>query len=227
MIKSAYAQLVDRDWLYSQYVEKMRSSGDIAKEVGCHWSAVVRALSRHGIQKRKRTSKYPLLNDKEWLRRMYVDEKLSTREIGKLAGGAAGGVVYSALAPAGITPRTDAQGISEKYPDGRFGAQASNWQGGRRPLKNGYVYIYKPEHPNATANGCVFEHILEAEKKIGRYLKKGEIVHHVNGNKADISPENLLVCTRQKHVQIHMDAVKEVFKLRERIVELEKELGYK
>jgi hypothetical protein len=105
-------------------------------------------------------------------------------------------------------------GIRRKYPDGRFGDKASNWKGGRRPTGTGYVYVYKPDHPHATKAGCVLEHILVAEEKIGRLLMKNEVVHHINGNKADNLPENLMVCTRSEHVQIHMDAVKEVYRLR-------------
>lgn len=224
MIDSIHLKLRDRDWLYEQYITKVRSSSDIAKEVGCHWSSVVRALARLGIPKRNRTSKYPLLNDREWLVQKYVNERLSTREIGVLVGGAAGGVIYAALRSRGVPIRTGSESISARFPEGRAGEKANNWKGGRRMHKSGYVYIYSPNHPAATNAGCVFEHILIAEKKIGRYLRKGEVVHHIDGDKKNNNPDNLLVCTRSEHVQIHMRAVKEVVELRKRIAELEKEL---
>lgn len=224
MIQSPHALLRNKEWLYEQYIVKTRSSSDIAKEIGCHWSAVVRALTRLGIPKRKRTSKYPLLNDKDWLRKAYLEDNLSTREIGKLVGGAAGGVIYSALVANNIPLRTDAQGLAIRYPSGRNGSLAANWRGGRRQIKSGYVYIYQPDHPRSTNNGAVFEHILIAEKKIGRYLAKGEIVHHIDGDKTNNSPDNLLVCTRSEHVKIHMSAVTEVFRQGKQIAELEKEL---
>jgi HNH endonuclease len=224
MNQSPHALLRDRDWLYEQYIVKVRSSSDIAREVGCHWSAVVRALARLGIPKRKRTSKYPLLNDKEWLRKVYVEGGLSTREIGKVVGGAAGGVVYSALVANNIPLRTDSEGLAQKYPSGRNGSLAANWQGGENEQKTGYIYIYSPDHPRATKAGYVFKHILIAEGKIGRYLAKGEVVHHIDANKENNDPDNLLVCTRSEHVKIHMRAVKENVQLRKRIAELEKEL---
>ena len=47
------------------------------------------------------------------------------------------------------------------------------------------------------------EHILVAEKKIGRRLHVNEVVHHINGNKLDNSPENLEVITRSEHATMH------------------------
>ena len=68
---------------------------------------------------------------------------------------------------------------------------------------SGYYYIYKPEHPNAIKRGYVAEHRLVAEKKIGRYLKHGEVVHHINENKLDNRPENLEVMTSYEHMKLH------------------------
>ena len=46
-------------------------------------------------------------------------------------------------------------------------------------------------------------HRVQAEKKIGRKLKKGEIVHHKNGNKLDNRLSNLEVMTQSQHATLH------------------------
>ena len=43
-----------------------------------------------------------------------------------------------------------------------------------------------------------------AEAYIGRPLEHGEVVHHMNGDASDNSPENLLVMPDRQHRQLHM-----------------------
>lgn len=56
-----------------------------------------------------------------------------------------------------------------------------------------YKYVYMPSHPRAMSNGCIYEHILVAEQKLGRHLKDGECVHHIDENKRNNDPNNLMV----------------------------------
>lgn len=61
---------------------------------------------------------------------------------------------------------------------------------------NGYKYI--------EINGVQREeHRIIMERVLGRPLKSSEIVHHINGNKLDNRPENLMVTTISEHRKLH------------------------
>jgi len=67
------------------------------------------------------------------------------------------------------------------------------WRGGRTISSHGYALIRIPCHPRAMKNGYVYEHILVAEKILGRSLKKGEIIHHIDENRQNNDPENIAI----------------------------------
>jgi len=47
-----------------------------------------------------------------------------------------------------------------------------------------------------------------AEKKIGRKLKKGEIVHHLDGDSSNNNPDNLAVCENQSEHMLLENRIK-------------------
>lgn len=58
--------------------------------------------------------------------------------------------------------------------------------------QNGYVWIWKPDHPEAYQGKYVPEHILKMEEHLGRYLDRSvESVHHIDGDKLNNDIENL------------------------------------
>lgn len=83
-------------------------------------------------------------------------------------------------------------GLSKARTGPKNGERHPNWRGGRT-IRKGYAYLYRPEHPSAIRGGYVAEHRLVMEEKLGRYLRRSEVVHHADGNPANNAPDNLVV----------------------------------
>lgn len=72
---------------------------------------------------------------------------------------------------------------------------------------NGYVLVYIPDHPKTIQSGSfkgyVYEHIVVAERLVDRPIMSGEVVHHLDKNRSNNSPDNLLVITGPMHSKLH------------------------
>ena len=100
---------------------------------------------------------------------------------------------------------------------------ANAWKGGRFVTLYGYILIYMPSHPKCTNRGYISEHRLVMEQKIGRYLTKDDIVHHLNGVRDDNRPENLDICNKSTHEHTTKDKlyIKRIKHLEEQLKEYE------
>lgn len=64
--------------------------------------------------------------------------------------------------------------------------------------------LHIPEHPRSDCRGYVFEHIVVAEKVLGKYLPEGAVVHHIDGNGLNNNNNNLVVCQDHAyHMTLH------------------------
>lgn len=97
---------------------------------------------------------------------------------------------------------------------GLKGRLNSSWKSDEKINDYGYRMIRVLNHPFATKSGFVCEHRLVAEKYLltdensieidgVRYLKPELHVHHIDKNRLNNDPSNLVVLTQKEHSQIH------------------------
>ena len=58
-------------------------------------------------------------------------------------------------------------------------------------------------HPLANKSGEVYYHRHVASVKIGRWLRRDEVVHHKDGDRANNDYDNLEITTRSDHAKTH------------------------
>lgn len=74
----------------------------------------------------------------------------------------------------------------------------SSWKGGKFISKEGYEMALLPGKGTYTTAQRVL-----MSSSLKRELRRGEVVHHVDGNKLNNDPANLIVCTRAAHARLH------------------------
>lgn len=79
-----------------------------------------------------------------------------------------------------------------------------NWKGGRVVAHSGYVLIrVGVAHHLSDVRGYAYEHRLVAERNLGRRLRPGEEVHHVDGDRSNNAPENIEVMVDRLAHAVH------------------------
>ncbi|HUU98430.1 MAG TPA: HNH endonuclease [Phycisphaerae bacterium] len=143
------------------------------------------------------------------LNRDYISLRMTQVEIAAKYG-TTQKVVWRALHKMGIPTRKAAK-------RNQVGESNSSWKGGRvlqaksarqrgerASFGNGYYYLRIPDHPNANKGGYVAEHIVVATRARGRQLRADEVVHHIDLNKHNNVPDNLVIALRQPHAIWHV-----------------------
>lgn len=217
----------DKDFLIQKYEKEKLSMDKIAKLCECNSGTVWYYLKKHGIRKKSKSESIlrdrsecdfetaeKTFHDEDWLREKYLNEGLSTTQIGALCG-ASNKTIHLYLMKFGIRIRTGSEAklgkknpmfgkvLSKRHRDALSkslkGERHPNWKGGRTILEDGRVLVYKPDHPHSGMRGYVRRSRLMVEEALGRLLKPSEQVHHINGDPSDDRNCNFLVCTNSYH----------------------------
>lgn len=88
----------------------------------------------------------------------------------------------------------------------KTGADHTSWKGGTFIGSDGYKMVYTGNNTNVKSKWENYrkEHFIVAEEKIGRPLRTGEVVHHIDCDKLNNAPENLLILESEaEHRRIH------------------------
>lgn len=76
------------------------------------------------------------------------------------------------------------------------------WKNGHLSKKEGHI---RKDGRKYFAKFKKFEHVIIAERALGKSLPKKAVVHHVNESPSDNSPTNLVICPDQRyHLLLHV-----------------------
>lgn len=85
----------------------------------------------------------------------------------------------------------------------RIGSKNARWRDGITITSGGYI-AFTASKANGEHAGK-FLHKVLAEWKIGRKIDRGEHVHHVDGDKLNNHPDNIIVLTASEHARLHSE----------------------
>ena len=178
MGRGANAHLITRELLIEEYFEKRKTMPEIAKEYGVAVGTVFNRFHKYGLDPRPQCP------------RPEAKEKLSRERKGKFMR---------------KTPVVWSEEQKHRLSEAKKGKFRYNTANGHhiKIRKDGYVVVFCPESPYTGKDGYRLEHILVMETHLGRKLKRGEVVHHINGIKTDNRIENLKLMKLGEHTSMH------------------------
>lgn len=197
---------ISKEILYDLYIEKEHTIAEICKLINVKSPiTVTKYLKKYGIairdtnalRQQQTLGKRTYEEFGEYLKELYENQNKSINQISKIIG-------VSSRITKKYLDEFNIKTLDHKQSNKVFnsGDRCNNWKGGKTML-NGYIAIYKPNHPRPVAQAYVYEHRLVLEKHLGRYLEPDEIVHHKNGDKTDNRLENLEIKSNSEHYKLH------------------------
>lgn len=120
----------------------------------------------------------------------YAESKTAVSELAEKYGCSIN-TLYDRLAKAGISRRSN----SDAHAGLQVGDKNPNYKGGFIDCA-GYRAISQNNRQRRA-------HRVAMEEIIGRPLADDEVVHHINGDKSDNSPSNLMLMTDSEHRELH------------------------
>jgi len=164
-----------------------------------------------------------MYHDKEWLRKKYIDEGLSTTKLGKICG-VDSKTIWSWMKKFNI-PCREKHFIKRaikicpvcgkkfqvlwhdrnirKYCSQKCFLEYYHKQKIKDKIINGNFYINHNGYIAKIGSEGKGYHREIIEKMIGRKIKKSECVHHINLDKQDNNIENLLLLNNSEHQKLH------------------------
>lgn len=154
--------------------------------------------------------------NKEMLSELYLDQKMSIPDISRIMGMSRSNIRYHLLR-CGVNLRSRSEAIDLARPKmGKHlkGTHKVFSEEHKRKISESRKRFYKDNAKGVNihqgykrltqgANCNRLQHVVIVEQHLGRKLAKGEVVHHINGDKLDNRIENLKVMTASEHSRMH------------------------
>lgn len=204
---------VTEEWLKERYVDELELVEDIAKKANCGVANIRRYLKKWKI----RRGKACITNGKTlvWNRGLTKDTDERLKNISEMHSGENNPMYGVSTWNAGLTKHDDPRlaqlsllnkgkkhsvEVLKKMSNakkGLRGDKTNRWKGGISYRKGYGVY-------RSTINGKrMYLHRIIAEQSLGRALLTDEHVHHIDRDKANNEPANLLVLNCDDHNRLH------------------------
>jgi hypothetical protein len=123
---------------------------------------------------------------------LYFNEKLSLIEVGKQLNVSGQTILYR-FKKLGIKARNKTEWQTGRKRPYLSKEKNPNWKGGKSLTRYGYIKV----------DANTLEHRVIVQKILGRPLTSKEVIHHIDGNRSNNDPSNLLICSQSEHINIH------------------------